>query len=138
MVMRWPGKIKPGTVSNHLSASWDVMATVADISGAPAPAGDGISFLPTLLNKGQRKHAMLYWEYPAHGGWQVVRMGDWKWVRSGLLRKNKKTELFNLKDDPQEKTNIIDKHPEIAAKIQKLANEARVPNEHFPMDALDR
>jgi arylsulfatase A-like enzyme len=47
MIVRWPGKVKPGTVSDHISAFWDVMPTFADITGARTPEGtDGISFLP--------------------------------------------------------------------------------------------
>ncbi len=64
LIARWPGQIKPGTESAHISAFWDVIPTLCDIANAPIPPDtDGISFAPTLLgNKVQNKHAYLYWE----------------------------------------------------------------------------
>ncbi|MEJ2051497.1 MAG: arylsulfatase, partial [Calditrichota bacterium] len=56
MIVRWPGKVKPGSVTRHLSAFWDVMPTAAEIAGLPAPKNiDGISFLPTLLGQNNQK-----------------------------------------------------------------------------------
>ncbi len=70
LVARWPGKITPGQESSHLSAFWDIMPTLADISGTTAPEGiDGISIAPTLLgNETQQSHELLYWEFPGYGG----------------------------------------------------------------------
>ena len=64
-IVSWPNKIKKASVSNHVSAFWDVMPTIAEISGAKLPNNlDGISFLPTILNtKNQQNHEYLYWEY---------------------------------------------------------------------------
>ena len=52
MIARWPGKIEPGTKTDHISAFWDVMPTIAEITGTKAPEQiDGISFAPTLFGK---------------------------------------------------------------------------------------
>jgi len=63
LVVRWPGNIKPATVSEHISAFWDFLPTASEISGVTPPAGiDGISYLPTLLGTDQKNHEFLYWE----------------------------------------------------------------------------
>ncbi len=82
LLVKWPGRIKEGSVSDHISAFWDIMPTLAEIAGLPVPEGiDGISFLPELLGKKQMKHEYLYWEFHEQGGKIAVRMGDWKAVK---------------------------------------------------------
>ncbi|NQZ58856.1 MAG: arylsulfatase, partial [Lentisphaeraceae bacterium] len=120
MVVRWPGKIKAGTVNDHVGAFWDFMATAADMSGAATPVTDGISFLPTLLGEEQESHKSLYWEFFGYGGWQVVRQGDWKAVRKNLHKGNKKIELYNLKSDLAEVHDVASEFPEIIAKMRKI------------------
>ena len=73
MIASWPGRITPGTTSNHLSAFYDVMPTLCEVIGQPIPGqSDGISFLPTLLNKPQmEEHEYLYWEFPEYNGCQA-------------------------------------------------------------------
>ena len=57
---RWPGRIKAGSVSGHISAFWDVLPTMAELTGQPVPAHvDGLSFLPTLLGQSQKPHKYL-------------------------------------------------------------------------------
>ena len=65
LVARWPGRIAPGTTSDHVSAFWDMLPTFAEAAGAVTPANtDGISLLPTLTGQGlQSEHEYLYWEY---------------------------------------------------------------------------
>lgn len=140
-IARWPGRIEPGTVNDHVGAIWDVMPTLAELTGAKAGDDiDGISFLPTLLNESdQKEHEYLYWEYPASGGQQAVRMGDWKGVRQNLMRKegDRSIQLYNLQDDIGEQNNVADNHPEIVKKIQEIMKTARIPSEEFPFPALD-
>src|SRR5215470_5243121 len=65
MIVRWPGKIKPGRVSDQVWAFWDFLPTAAEIAGVKAPDKiDGISMLPTLIGQIQtNQHAFLYWEF---------------------------------------------------------------------------
>ena len=70
-IARWPGKIKAGTISHLVSAQYDLLATLAELTGQTIPVKtDGISFLPELLGKSsqQKKHDYLYFEYPEKGG----------------------------------------------------------------------
>jgi len=144
LIVQWPGKIKPGSKSNLISATWDVMPTLCGIIGVKPPENiDGISFLPSLLDKPQqqKKHDYLYWEFPApaYGGQQAVRMGKWKGLRMGILKGNMKIQLFNLEEDPQEQHDIGDQHPEIVAKIIAVMKKEHTTPEvdAFRMKALD-
>ncbi|TDT40578.1 arylsulfatase [Maribacter spongiicola] len=119
----WPGKIKPGTTSDHASAHYDMLATFADILDFEKPADtDGISFLPTLLGEeNQVAHEFMYWEFPEYGGQVAIRMGDFKVVRQHLKDDEQPTiELYNLKNDPTEKHNIAIDHPEILEKAAAI------------------
>ncbi|MEQ1862459.1 MAG: arylsulfatase [Chthoniobacteraceae bacterium] len=129
---RWPGRVKAGSTSAHMGAFWDMMPTFCDIAGVAAPAGtDGISIAPTLLGRpGQKQHEHLYWEYHSGGGAQAVRFAEWKAIRNGAKKAPDSTpELYNLKADPAEKTNVATTNPEIAAKAAALLKSARTPSE---------
>jgi len=131
----WPGKIKAGSTSEHVSAFWDLLPTFVELAGGRAPAGlDGISFVPALLGRGeQRRHEFMYWEFHERGGSQALRMGDWKAVRLGIgTRADGPIELYNLANDIAEKENIADKHPDIVAKMDKLMAEQHTPSPNFP------
>jgi arylsulfatase A len=140
LIARWPGKIKPGSASEHVSAFWDLLPTFVEITGGKAPAGiDGISFLPTLLGKsGQRTHEHLYWEYHERGGSQAARLGNWKAVRQRIMsRADGPIELYDLSRDLGEKDDVAAAHPEIVARAAKLFLAERTPSRDFPTP-LDR
>jgi arylsulfatase len=140
MIARWPGKIRPGGETDHASAFWDVMPTLAEIAGIECPGGvDGISFAPTLLNHGnQENHPFLYWEFSSYQGQQTVRMGDWKGVRQKMQEGSLEIELYNLKDDPGESDDVSAQYPKIVQEMKRIMREARVPSERFPFEILDR
>ena len=144
LVARWPGKIRPGTVTEHISAFWDVMPTIAEITGTTPPQGiDGISFAPTLLGKPekQKSHEYLYWEFPGYGGQQTVRSGDWKAIRQNMLRKNNpdplKIELYNLAKDVGEQHDMAAERPEIVARLRAAMEKEHTASKLFPMRPLD-
>lgn len=138
-IARWPGRIETGAVSDHISASWDVLPTLTEIVDLPVPDGiDGLSLVPTLLkNKEQEKHEYLYWEFPSYGGQQVVRIGDWKGVRQRMQKGNLEIELYNLSEDIGESNNVADEHPDIVKRIREIMNSHRIPSKNFPIKALD-
>ena len=88
MIVRWPGRVNAGSVSDHICAFWDFLPTAAEIAGVTPPPGlDGVSFLPALLGQEQKPHQFLYWEAPFGQKRSVaVRMGDWKAIRPGAGR----------------------------------------------------
>ncbi len=100
MIASWPGKIKAGSTTDHISAFWDVLPTFGELVESDAPEDiDGISFLPTLFGEEQAQHEFLYWEFPSYQGQQAVRMGDWKGIRKDIFKGNMKLELYDLKND---------------------------------------
>lgn len=141
LIVRWPGKVKPGSVSDHPAAFYDLMPTFAQISGVKTPEGiDGISLVPELLGQDQPEHDYLYWEFRAYGGQQAVRMGGWKAIRQNMMRPRQpnagKLELYNLKDDPSESKDVAGEHPEIVAKAEAAMKEAHTPSKLFPIPML--
>lgn len=138
MIASWPGKIKPGSTSEHISAFYDIMPTLAHLGGLSIPSSiDGLSFASTLLGEAQPAHEYLYWEFPAYKGQQAVRMGDYKGVRNNMFEGNLEIELYNLKNDPAETMDISKSMPEITeeiATIMELAHEdAELPNFRIPV-----
>ena len=130
-VARWPGRIKPGQVSDHVWAFWDFLPTCAEIAGAAAPQGlDGISIVPALTGGSQKRHDYLYWEFHEYGFHQAVRMADWKGVRFG---RNKPLELYNLAESVSEKDNVASKHPDVVRKIEEILGRARVDSPFWPV-----
>ncbi|MBM3992627.1 MAG: arylsulfatase [Planctomycetes bacterium] len=139
MIACWPRRIRPGRTSDHISGFQDVMPTLCDIAGAKAPKDiDGISMLPTLLEKGeQKKHEFLYWEFPGYGGQQAVRLGDWKAIRQSMHKGNMKLQLYDLAKDIGETKDVSADHPEIVARIERIMREQHVPSKLFPFKAID-
>jgi arylsulfatase A len=141
LIVRWPGKIDPARVSDHLCYFPDIMPTLAELAGASAavPADrDGVSFVPTLLGAqpagcGQTEHQYLYWEYTPYqwgkaryrpsGPIQALRMGDWKAVRQTM---DAPVELYDLSVDAGEEHDVAARHPDIVARMEALLASARV------------
>ncbi len=145
MIARWTGKIAPSTTSDHISAFWDVLPTIADVVGIESPSGiDGISFAPTLFGHSERQqqHECMVWEFGGYGGQQAVRMGDWKAVRQNIRRRNNpdplKIELYNLREDIGESHDVAADQPDIVARMRALMQTERVPSQIFPMPPLDK
>ena len=132
MIVRWPGHVLADHVNPHVWAFWDVLPTLCDLAGAKTPDGlDGISVLPTLLQKGeQRKHEFLYWEFHEKGSQQAVRMGDLKAVRNKL---GAPLELYDLAKDVAEKTDVADQHRDVVNRIETYLKTARTDSELWPL-----
>ena len=93
---------------------------------------DGISFLPTLTGKEQKKHPYLYWEFLERGGRQAVRMDQWKGIRLNMAKNpDAPIELYRLSDDIGEENNLAEQYPEMVKKMDRLMNEAHLYSENF-------
>jgi arylsulfatase A len=139
MIACWPGKIRAGATTAHLSAFWDILPTFAEIAGAETPKGlDGISFLPTLLNyPGQKQHDYLYWEFHEQRGRVAIRQGQWKGVRYNVaVNPDSPLELYDLSNDPGEEHNVAAQNPEVVRNLDRLLKQARIashtPKFNFP------
>ena len=100
----WPGKIKPGTTTDDLCISLDLMPTMLDLAGAKAPAGhtfDGVSLAPLMLDGKPLGRRQLVWNG------QAMRDGTWKLVIAGG-----KAQLFDLSKDIGERNDLAGQHPD--------------------------
>jgi hypothetical protein len=129
LIVKWPVKVKAGTVANNPVATWDFLSTFAEIVNAETPQNlDGVSFLPTLLGETdkQKEHEYLYWAFYELGGRQAVRVGDWKYVKLNVRDDSKPIieELYNIVDDPSEANNVIAQNPEKVAELSLVMEKA--------------
>jgi arylsulfatase A-like enzyme len=134
-LVRWPGTVKAGLVSDHVGAFWDLLPTLAELGGATVPPGlDGLSIVPTLIGKAeqQKQHAALYWAFYERGGGQALRTGRWKAVQQPM---STPVRLYDLEADLGEKTDLAGKHPDVVADVKKRMQESYTPSERwrFPM-----
>ena len=126
-IVHWPGKIKAGSVSDHLGYFPDVMPTLAEIAGAaPRADTDGISIVPTLLGEKQAgrkqdQHDYLYWEDSKS---VAVRMNKWKAIRPA---KAGAFELYDLSKDIEELDDVAAQHSETLAQMKAYAKVAHTP-----------
>jgi arylsulfatase A len=146
--VRWKGTVKPGSTSKAITGFEDWMPTLLDLCGAKdkAPAGiDGASFAAVLRGESEKAREFLYREFLGYGGQMCVRMGKWKYLRTGLSAGPKakraakaSEELYDLESDPAETQNVLDQHPDIVAKIKEIAAREHANSAEFKMPALDR
>jgi arylsulfatase A-like enzyme len=121
-LVSWPKALPRGQVYSQPVMHIDVLPTVLAAAGVEVPAGrnvDGRNLLPYWQGKRQRPpHEVLFW---GRGGRFAVRRGDWKLVRDSDVRKGEpETALYNLKEDPQEKLNLLEKEKQIAGELTAL------------------
>ena len=122
--------LTPGT-SDYAGQFVDIMPTLAEIAGVKAPKNDGISLVPTMTGRKQPQHEYLYWEFPGGNGWLAVRCGEWKGLVRDVHKGNSDMELYNLKTDSLETTNLAAEHPGIVEKMWGYIQEShvKVPND---------
>lgn len=132
MMIKWPGKVKPGQTIDDPAISLDLLPTLVEAAGGaikPEEQVDGVSLLPRVqgIEDESLSGRTLYWKFLKQ--W-AVRRGDWKLVAasqpegkhgtvSWLLRGpvSKQPQLFNLKDDPAEQKDVSKDHPEIVKEL---------------------
>lgn len=133
MIVRWPGRVKAGAVSDRVWAHWDFLPTAAELAGAKAPGRlDGVSMAAALMGRPQPEHPYLYWEFHERGFQQAIRMNDWKAVR---LKPGAPLELYDLKRDVGETTNIAGEHPQVVRQIETILTHARTESSIWPARA---
>ncbi len=143
-IARWPGQISPGTVCGETICLTDLMATVADITGATLPedAGeDSVSILPALRGAPLGETGREAIVHHSAGGEFAIRQGDWvlidapsgqcskepDWFKAlrGYQPHDHPGELFNLADDRAEANNLYADRPEIVERLRTLLEECK-------------
>ena len=146
MIVRWDGRIAAGGESDLPTYFPDWMPTLLDLTGhgeVVPEETDGISMAPTLLGVAdqQQRHEALYWEFPAYGGQQAIRVGDWKAVRRNLMKlkpgEKPVTELYDIAQDPAEAVDVAKKNREVVRRLEKLMEQSRVGSKEFPLKPFD-
>ena len=134
-IVRWPGRVKPGSISPQLVQQADVMATFADVLGTKLPenAGeDSFSLLP-LLDGGDQP-VRVHGVNCSASGVPALRDGPWKLIlgppgRDGGAGANQPIHLYNLADDLGETKNLASTMPEKVAsmkvQLEKLITDGR-------------
>jgi arylsulfatase A-like enzyme len=131
LVIRWPARVGAGTESEQIVCLTDLFATFAEILGGKLPedgAEDSISFLPALLGKPDAKGRTTLVSHSNFGEF-AYRNGSWKLVfrlgeRNLEQSRGKPTvaELYVLGSDVAEKTNLVQKHPDV---VKRMTEELR-------------
>ncbi|MCC5939299.1 MAG: arylsulfatase [Lunatimonas sp.] len=128
MIASWPEVIQAGSRSDHISAFYDVMPTLAEIAGVTETFdSDGVSFFPALKGEKQPVHDYLYWEFPSYGGQMAIRMGKWKALRLNMQEETSEWHLFDLEKDPMEQVNLAGEHPELIQQVEEIVAQSHVP-----------
>jgi len=114
-LVRWPGKIEPGTTCDEPLLSCDFFALALSAAGAAIPDDrtiDGKDPTAALANKAPSPHRALYFQFRKY---RAVREGRYK-----LLKTNPKTpwKLFDLENDLGETTDLRSRHPHVASRLQ--------------------
>jgi arylsulfatase A len=113
-IVRWPGHTPAGAESSEPICGTDVLPTLCAIAGLNLPANrpiDGESIVPALHGRTFTRHRPLYWQYDNAIGRPKVamRQGEWKILADAALDH---FELYNLRDDPRETTDLAGREPE--------------------------
>ena len=132
MIAWAPSKIEAGVENNHISAFWDMMPTLAELTGAEVTSTtDGVSFLPTLFSEeGQEQHEYLYWEFHELNGREALRSGQWKLIRQPVVGETI-LELYNLDEDIHEDNNLAAIYPEKVEELTLILDKARTESPYF-------
>jgi len=127
-IVKWPGQIKPGTVSDEMVCSIDILPTICEMTGQKLPSQkpiDGKSLIPTLVDNDKLDRNTLYWHFPHYWGggvppYSAIREGDWKliqWYETNSL------ELYNLEDDLSEANDLAENNTDKVNDLQKKLDE---------------
>ena len=130
-IAMWPGQIEPGTASDEPLISIDVMPTLLALAGTKTTGKplDGIDFSGVMLRREQTQPRPLFWASLSNGGRrsEALRDENWKLVvqhpkaKPGTFE-NEKFELYNLAEDPGEKSDLSKKHPQ---RVRSMARQLK-------------
>lgn len=123
VIVRWPGVVKGGGVSDEPVISVDYLPTLCEMAGVKLPTGrdiDGQSLVTHLKSDGKKSldRDAIYWHFPHYrhrpGPYSIIRKGDWKLLK---YYEGPTFELFNLKEDLSEKNNLAASKPQMVKQL---------------------
>ena len=125
LMVRWPGRVKPATTSDAIVGPIDMYPTILDALGLKRPANhiiDGESFVPVLKQTGDLERDAYFTWFPHSVPAVSVRQGDWKLIHRWEPHRDypEVRELYNLKHDIGETTNLAADHPEKVRELDAL------------------
>jgi arylsulfatase len=141
-VIRWPGRIPAGSVSNEIVHAVDLFPTLAAAVGAPEVvptdrAIDGVNQLPFLEGKQphSNRESVIYWTW--RGELEAVKWRDWKFFyhyrfSSVVPNPPDSMRLFNLRTDPKEETDVKDFNPWVMGVIDRIVADFEASTEVYP------
>ena len=144
-IMRYPGKIKAGTVSNRTMCTIDLLPTVAKLAGAKLPKNpiDGLDVWDLIIDKNGAQNPHKYYAFSTNKTFEGVISGDGRWKlhlphsyrtlvyagNDGNPGEYRQAEiglsLFDMEADPYEKENVLPKFPDVAKRMQSFTEEHR-------------
>jgi len=145
-IMKFPGRIEAGTHSDKMLCTIDIMPTLAHLAGAKLPAAgvNGKNAWDLIVGKSGATNPNEYYPFSTGSSFEGIISGDGRWklhlphgyrtlVEPGkdgkpgkYARKQIRLSLFDMVNDPLETTNVLDRHPEIAARLKALADAHRI------------
>jgi len=132
LVVRWPGVVKAGEVNNtSVVTAIDLIPTLSKMAGINLPTTmplDGEDVSDILLGNQRQRNKSIYWEhrFTTFGAAidssppLMVRSGDWKYMTN---TKGTRGELYNIKNDAEERLNVVNEEPEIASTLKTELND---------------
>lgn len=145
MIVKWPGKTKPKSISDYQLIIEDFYPTILSMAGIDSlktiQKVDGESFVPVLTGESEYQGSRpLFWHYPNEwgpegpgiGAASLVRKGNWKFI---YFHADRHMELYNLKDDIGETTNLIETQHEHAVELAQILSDHLIAVEaQMPID----
>jgi arylsulfatase A len=126
LIVRWPGVVKPGSISKEPVTSVDYFPTILDaleVSRPPNRALDGVSLVGHLRSNGRSRmqKRVIFWHFPHYRGrnvtpYSIIRDGDWKLIKRF---EGPTFELFNLVDDLSERNNLVSKKSQMVKRLDE-------------------
>ena len=140
-IIKYPGKIKAGTISNRAFGTIDMLPTLAHLTGAPMPQNpvDGKNVWDLIVGKPGATNPHEYYPFSTGKNFEGIISGNGRWKlhlphtyrtlvkaghdgMAGKYRQEKiELSLFDMEKDPYETTNVLEEYPEVAEKLRKLA-----------------
>ena len=144
-IIKYPGKIKPGTISNRAFGTIDMLPTLAALAGADLPQNpiDGMNVWDLIVGKPGARNPHNYYAFSTGRNFEGVISGNGRWKlhlphsyrtlvepgKDGMPGKYRQEKiglsLFDMEKDPNETTNVLEEYPEVAEKLKKFAEQHR-------------